>query len=119
MAQHESRCFRNPARKCPVCELQWPIAELAPAMDALLGVDNSNEDALIAGISEIVESCPACTLSAILQTPIPTHDMEYHTEDGRTINRRERHWIRWDYKKARDEYRAEQRAEEVASIAFL
>lgn len=117
MVHHEARCFRNPTRKCPVCERQWPIAELAPAMEALVDVDDSNEDALIKAISEEVESCPACTLSAILQSEIPTHDVEYHGWDGDVTHSKERHWIKWDYKKARDAYNAEKRAEEAALVA--
>ncbi len=112
MMQHEVRCFRNPARRCTVCERQWPIAELAPKMEALIDVDDSNEEALINAVGEVVESCPACMLSAILQTPITAHDGEYHGFDGCSFNRIERHWFRWDYAKARDAYRAEQRSEE-------
>ncbi len=76
-------------------------------MEELLDVDNGNEAALIKAISDVVESCPACILSAILQADIPTEDAEYHREDGSVFHRKERHWIQWDYKVARAAYNAE------------
>ncbi len=109
MRDHEARCFKNPARHCPVCERQWPIEELEAPIAACSDMDKGNEAALIQSISDAVEQCPACICAAIIQAPLP---MLETVEDGPL----HRYWCSWDYKKARDEYRAEQRQEEASYL---
>ena len=108
MRTHELRCFKNPNRRCPVCEAQWPLDCLKEPMAAMAEINKDNEEALIKAISDKVESCPACTFAAIIQAPVA------QVESGGENSDLHRYWITWDYKKARDEYRAEQRAEEAS-----
>jgi hypothetical protein len=114
MRDHELRCFKNPARKCPVCCAKWPIAKLAPHFAALADVNETTEPAVIEALSFTVDGCPACILSTIKQAELPVNETEFgpfFPGDEPTIHRH-RYWIRWDYKKARGEYREETQREE-------
>lgn len=123
MALHELRCFKNPTRKCPVCEVTWPSSGIAVAMQAMSEIDQSTEKSLMSDLADACESCPACIMSAIYQAPLPMvdpdvsgyRDLEGVWHDGNP-QPEYRYRIDWDYKKARDEYRAEQRAEESALV---
>lgn len=114
MRDHELRCFKNPARKCPVCCAQWPISNLVPHLAALADVDEATEPAVIEAVSNTVDGCPACILSAIKQATLPMIEtysgpMSPFDDEHTHVSR---YWITWDYKKARDEYREMQRDEE-------
>ncbi len=66
MRTHESKCFRNPARVCTLCEEadegpQKPSAELA----SLLSFDK--EDYGMADLRAASNNCPACIMAAIFQ----------------------------------------------------
>lgn len=113
MVLHEGRCFHNPARRCSMCQAQWPLPELAPLMAALSDVTDATEAALIAPISEAVEGCPACICAALRQSDT-TRETDYKTFEGNVCQHKTRHWFSWDYKKARDEWMDEQRREEVS-----
>lgn len=121
MRDHELRCFRNPNRRCIVCSRQWPIPELAEPMAAMANINEATEPAMLAAVREIVEACPACMCAAISQAPLPMvrWDIpggfflgEWH--EGRHGESRYR--VTWDYKKERDAYRADQRAEETSYL---
>lgn len=111
MRDHECRCFRNPNRHCIVCERQWPVPELAEPMAAMAKITKESEKAMIAAVSEVVESCPACICSAIAQAPLPTlehqapggTDLEGNWQDG--ISYKYRYRPDWEYKKEREAYR--------------
>lgn len=113
MTLHESRCFRNPARKCTMCQAQWPLPELAPLMAALSEVTTETEAALIAPISEAVDGCPACICAALRQSNTVRMD-GYEDFHGRWCEHEVRHWFQWDYKAARDAWMSEQAQEEMA-----
>jgi hypothetical protein len=106
MKLHEERCFKNPARK-------WPNPDIEPHKIALADVDHSTEAAVIAALSDAVDGCPACILATIIQATLPTS--EWSDVDGERSGS-SKYWIQWDYKKARDEYRSEQMAEERGSL---
>lgn len=101
MRDHECRCFRNPNRHCIVCDRQWPIPELAAPMAAMANITKETEKAMIAAVSEVVESCPACICSAISQAPLPTIEYETPSEYVHT----HRYHVEWNYKAERDAYR--------------
>ena len=108
---HEACCFKNPNRRCRVCETQWPLEQLIAPMAALANIEKQNEAALIRAISDAVEGCPACILSALTQGPVPTIE-EYGCDwSGNETTYSHRYYITWDYAKARDEYRNEQHSE--------
>lgn len=121
MAQHELRCFRNPARCCPVCEAQWPLDWLVEPMKALEEIEEATEEALIAKLREAVEGCPACMCAAIMQAKLPMIEWdtpgEYHFgEFCPGSHGSYRYRVKWDYGKERDAYRAEQRASEEERV---
>jgi len=113
MKQHELRCFKNPQRKCPVCGAKWPRGELAAPMAALADIEESTEGALIRAIESAADGCPACTLAAIIQGPLPMVEWdipgEFHFGEFHEGTHGEyRYRVKWDYKTARDEYRRDQ-----------
>lgn len=85
MEQHEKRCIKNPNRTCGFCAVeklkQKPMAELQQAFGKG-GLD---------GLKEVSENCPACILSAIVQSRL-AHNDEY---------------VDFDYKKAVQEFWSE------------
>jgi len=114
MASHEERCFKNPKRHCPICQVQWPIEALAGPIAALATITPETEAVLIKAISDRVDGCPACICAAIQQAPLPmTHWENYDLWGGNVISEGEiRYWVSWNYAKARDAYRAEMAADE-------
>lgn len=115
MKQHECRCFRNPARLCPVCERQWPVDLLAEPIAALAGITSESEKVLVQALRDAVESCPACVCSAIAQAPLPMCEWDNPDEfilgtwhEGAHGECRYR--VDFNYKQERDEYFREQRA---------
>jgi len=87
---HESKCCRNPSRKCPVCVdaglVQKSITDLVIAWSALG----------LKGLEDAADRCPACMLSAILQSA-EKDDL----------------WVGWDYKEAMDSFMGELRSFDV------
>lgn len=105
IARHEKGCFRNPARYCDLCEVQWPRPELIavasethelkrvyltgdpyefsslPAPDAVAIVERLDTEA---------DTCPCCILSAIIQAKV-------------------KDILPFDFKKARDDWDEENR----------
>lgn len=71
MIKHESRCIKNPQRKCGFCERM----EFAPvAMPELMKALGSGD---VDALRQKSNGCPACMLAAIVQSKITEPD-----EDG-------------------------------------
>lgn len=87
MADHESRCFRNPHRKCEVCENGPSTSEAIEALN-FGGVP---------ALRERVAGCPACMMAAILQYTA-----------GKDLNDA---WVDFDYKKEKAEWDVEKFAD--------
>ncbi|AHF94038.1 hypothetical protein OPIT5_03970 [Opitutaceae bacterium TAV5] len=102
---HEARCFKNPERRCSICQSQWPRPELVALLE---GVDASNEAERVKEVEKAADFCPACTLAAIYQGPTRVFDAEGFDGQIEEIHFRPS----YDYKKAMDEYMRDLRAEE-------
>ena len=100
ISTHESKCFKNPNRRCTMCGAQWPIEGLAAPMAALSDTDEGNEAQLVEAVAKAVEYCPACTCAALNQCDRPV--LEWEDEYGDSGKYKYR--FKWDYKKARDAY---------------
>jgi len=106
MQAHELRCFKNPARRCPICQRQWPDEKLTKLIANMGNITSESEPALMMELREETDGCPACICAAISQATLPVHVCEDDFGRGEF-----RHHIDFNYKKEMDEYMAEQRAE--------
>lgn len=95
--RHESICFRNPNRKCFLCENAQPISELKKHL--------SCGDPTFADLRKATGNCPACILATILQ--LVPKGQRVHGED---------HWFEFDYKKEKDEWLAAERRQFAGSV---
>ncbi len=89
MLRHEPSCIKNPERSaCHLCVQggleRVPMDELRKAMN----------DGGVEAVSDLAQGCPACILSAIVQT----REVHPPDEDGDTG------WVDFDYKKALSEF---------------
>lgn len=113
IANHEKRCFRNPNRHCPMCEVNG-IDHLLPAFD---GITDENEAEKLKLLEEEAEQCPACMLSAMMQGPQKT--ITWDGIAGETGGSYKTRWFgAWNYKTAADAYMQEKRDEETAYYAL-
>ncbi|RRJ96811.1 hypothetical protein Ga0100231_023885 [Opitutaceae bacterium TAV4] len=102
---HEARCFKNPARRCSICQSQWPRPDLLALLE---GVDAGNEAEKVKEVEKAADFCPACTLAAITQAGTYVVDQEYPDGVLREVQCRPS----YDYKAAMDEYMRDLRMEE-------
>lgn len=111
IANHERRCFRNPNRHCPMCEVNG-IAHLLPVFD---GINDDNEDEKLKLLDTEADHCPACMLSAMMQGPQQT--ITWESFDGSTEGSHVTRWFsKFNYKTAADAYMNEKRSEENSYI---
>ena len=76
MEKHESRCLKNPNRKCGFCGKYGNYHDVSKLVDILkkLGLEAVRKEA---------ENCPACILAAIVQSGInndETQSFDYEKE---------------------------------------
>jgi hypothetical protein len=112
MAAHEMRCFKNPSRRCPICERQWPDEALSKLVAGLSAITEETEKAMIDEIRNEVDGCPACVLAVIKQAKLP----QVEWDNGSPIA--EQHesgshpfYVNFNYKTEMDEYMNEQRTD--------
>lgn len=86
MERHEACCFRNPQREsCPVCENRCD----EPSIPVLADLIDEGADGQFARLSDEVNGCPACILSAVIQFNDRVDPDE---------------WVEFDYKAAKCEW---------------
>ncbi len=82
MERHEDRCFRNPSRHCPLCE-EWDFnaADMVTLVTRL--VTHGLKD-----MEKAAGHCPACIVSAILQSRKQyPDDVEFYEYDYKSSMR--------------------------------
>lgn len=112
MQNHEKTCVRNPNRRCYACDTQWPNTEAIEAMNRAVRESRETLDSDkmpdISSVEDITNGCPACILSAILQSTETVEGI-----DGSSI----KPYVEFDYKKAMQDRREEEQEEYRMMVA--